>query len=292
MKPILAATAIALFATGIPTAFAADYEPAASYQSAPLRPSIQAHSSGWYIRGDIGHNFKSKTDGGFRVYEGTYRNAHYEHMELRSNTYFGAGAGYRLNAHLRGDVTLAYWNRSGFGSATLDDNWSFDDSSSASALEMMANAYVDLKTFGRVTPYVGGGLGTTYLRYDRLTNRATCINPSNCSGLDYVAWHEGEESWRFTWALMAGVSVDLIHRAKLDLGYRYAHVAGGDAFGFDAGDIAAGATGVQGWDNGFGTHQIRAGLRYEFGGAQIAAYKPEPFVMPAPQPVYEAPVYK
>ena len=63
---------------------------------------------------------------------------------------------------------------------------------------------------------------------------------------------------------MAGASVDLTHSLALDVGYRYTRVFEGDAFKFDASDRAAGATGVQGRDNGFNMHTVRAGLRYSF----------------------------
>lgn len=62
---------------------------------------------------------------------------------------------------------------------------------------------------------------------------------------------------------MAGFSYDVTKNTKIDVGYKYRHIGGGDMFAFDAASAAAGATGVQGTDGGFSQHEIRVGLRYE-----------------------------
>ncbi len=74
--------------------------------------------------------------------------------------------------------------------------------------------------------------------------------------------HDGLESWRFTYAFMGGIAFDVTKNLKLDLGYKYTHVAGGPMFAFDAATAAAGATGAQGRDPGFSQHEVRVGLRY------------------------------
>ena len=67
----------------------------------------------------------------------------------------------------------------------------------------MANAYVDLGTYGSITPYVGGGIGATHVNWDGDSN-TSCANDG--SGCDTTFHHEGRESWRFTYALMAGAA--------------------------------------------------------------------------------------
>ena len=62
---------------------------------------------------------------------------------------------------------------------------------------------------------------------------------------------------------MAGLAYDVTQNMKLDLGYRYRHIDGGSMFGFDPATIAAGASGTQGEDPGFTSHEVRVGLRYE-----------------------------
>lgn len=238
-------------------AHSADLAPiAADYAAAPAY-------DGWYIRGDVGYAFDSRSDGVFDVY-GDDRYP-YDLLSLKWQGDFSAGLGYRLGRHLRGDLTVGYWSRGVEGRAFLpwtDESWSFDDDAGLKAWELLANAYADLKSFGRVTPYLGGGLGVSFLNYGQLTNRASCVGAA-CDP-DYTGYHPGLSSARFTWALMAGATIDLTDRAKLDFGYRYVHVDGGRAFGWDQFDAAAGATGTQTWDGGFSVHQLRIGARYAF----------------------------
>ena len=62
---------------------------------------------------------------------------------------------------------------------------------------------------------------------------------------------------------MAGLSYDITENLKLDVGYRYQNIDSGPMFGYDSDSQLAGASGVQAYDRGFETHEIRAGLRYE-----------------------------
>lgn len=271
-------------------AFSADYEPAPIQPEMPVAAPVAA-ASGWYLRGDVGHSFDAKGDGSYGVWDEGSETAtefDYDEIKLRGNTDFSVGVGYRFNQHLRADATLGYWNRDVFGSSeAFGGTVTFDDTAKAQAWEMMANAYIDLVTWGKITPYIGGGLGFTRIKYGTMKNRSWCTTPGASGCVDYWADHGGLTSTRFTWALMAGATIDITSSTKFDFGYRYSHIKGGKAFGWDASDLAAGASGTQGRDDGFGVHQVRAGLRYEFGGAQ-AAYQPEPL------PVYNepAPVYK
>ncbi len=62
---------------------------------------------------------------------------------------------------------------------------------------------------------------------------------------------------------MAGVAMDVSKNLKIDLGYRYRRIAGGSMARWDATSVAAGATGTRAEDNGFTTHEVKVGLRYE-----------------------------
>lgn len=231
--------------------------------------------TGWYIRGDISYDMATSSTGTYRTYDGTaYSDNNYDQINYRSGNDWSIGAGYQFNSYLRGDVTIGSWHRQVDGTDTDPNPCSLaaavgstcrsEDTAKVNAWESMVNVYGDLGTFVGLTPYVGGGLGFTNLSYSDLTNTAYCVDGT--TGLDTgvcgVATHPGESSWRFTWALMAGASYDISKNLKFDLGYRYSHVAGGAAFGFDAASASAGATGVQGKDDGFSTHQIKAGVRY------------------------------
>ena len=146
------------------------------------------------------------------------------------------------------------------------------DTSSYSALLMLANAYADLGTWHGFTPYVGAGIGGAYVKWDNLRNTV--------GGITTV--HEGAKNWRFAYAAMAGTSYCLTDRLKLDVGYRYARVNGGRMFELaPAGPGGAGP----GFDRGFDIHEGRAGLRYQFSGNSGCGSAPLPYE-PAPEPIY------
>lgn len=228
-----------------PAGFAADYvEPVPEVVVAP--PAV----GGWYLRGDVGYSaakFRGATytqagsncdpcGGGLGVYEKELKGG-----DLKGSFLFGGGVGYQVTDYFRTDLTLDYMTRSKFTSDR--------DETHMSALSLLANAYVDLGNFGGVTPYVGAGVGGTRVKWADLHD----TTPGN-NGV-----HSGQADWRFTYALMAGASVDLTHNLKLDAGYRYRHVNGGKMFGanYGLGD---------GYDKGMNIHDVRVGLRYAFGG--------------------------
>ena len=65
-----------------------------------------------------------------------------------------------------------------------------------------------------------------------------------------------------TYALMAGFSYDVAAHTKLDFGYRYSQIGAGDMMDYGNADRKAGAKNAKGKDDGFGRHEIRAGLRF------------------------------
>ena len=103
------------------------------------------------------------------------------------------------------------------------------DRSSLTAYTLLANAYVDLGTYGYVTPYVGAGIGGSYVKWKNLRNVACADDGSFC---DDQVTHGGKGNWRFTYALMAGASIDVTCNVKADVGYRYLHIDGGNMFGY------------------------------------------------------------
>ncbi|MFD1199655.1 outer membrane protein [Brucella gallinifaecis] len=193
-------------------------------------------TSGWYLRGDIGYSWNR------------FRRADFELPDLNGNRFdgdlngsfvLGGGIGYQITDYLRTDLTLDYLTRAKF---TTDY-----DESRMSGLSVLANAYVDLANFGGVTPYIGAGLGATRVKWDDM---AVAANGHELSG---------QADWRFTYALMAGASVELTHNLKLDASYRFRHMNGGTMLegGSDIGAVS---------DKGINAHDIRVGLRYMFGG--------------------------
>ncbi|MCF3638381.1 porin family protein [Rhizobium sp. TRM95111] len=250
-------------------------------QAPAIEQPVVAAASGWYLRGDIGWGYNDLR--GAHFYQGSNANRRsFDSADLKSSFSLGGGVGYQINNYLRTDVTLDYMFNADFEGSTsggcgVAADCVSTDRSSLSALSLLANAYVDIGTYGIVTPYVGAGIGGTYVKWDDLEN-TSCENgdPTNC---DPTVTHKGKRNWRFTYALMAGASVDLACNLKADAGYRFRHVTGGNMFGYAM-------NGGPGSDKGFYTHEARLGLRYMLDACQEATYMP-PADIPVQQPVYK-----
>lgn len=270
MKGILSGV-VAVLLSGT-AAIAADiYQP-------PVEPIVEQpveviQTSGWYLRGDVGYAWNNLRGANF--YQGGPGGsiAEFATAEIDDSWVAGVGVGYQFNNYLRTDVTLDYWGGGDFAGSTFGGCGSVvgpcvsTDVSSVSAWSLMANAYVDIGTYGAFTPYVGAGVGATHVKWDKLRNTSCSIsNPGAC---DPTTEHEGESKWRFTYALMAGTAIDLTCNLKADVGYRFRQVDDGNMFGYANG-------GGPGYDEGFYIHEARAGLRYSFGNVCEVPYEPPP----------------
>ncbi|MEC5410318.1 MULTISPECIES: outer membrane protein [unclassified Aurantimonas] len=261
----------------------------------PPAPVEEVSTAGWYLRGDVGYVFESETSGKYGYLRGGYGGGdfvqyyHYDNIETDSAFMVGGGLGYRFNAFARMDLTADYFTADVTGSSNCVDvpsaYCSYADSSEIDVWTVMANAYVDLGTYGRFTPYVGGGAGVANVSYGTMNNKFECNGGFTATNCGETFTHEGMSEWRFAYSLMAGASIDITQNLKFDAGYKYTRIAEGEAFGWDAQDIANGASGVQGYDHGYDLHAVRAGLRYEFGGGGFGKGKGKAPVY-APDPVY------
>lgn len=256
-------------------ALAADIaEPPVVEAPAPMAPVYEeADYGGWYIRGDLGYRKSNMDSPEYVLPFGQV--GRFDTHELKGGFSVGGGVGYQVTKYFRTDLTLDYWSKTKFNGGTSGFcgtglPCTSTDTSSYSALLLLANAYVDIGTWHGITPYVGAGIGGANLKWNSLIN----TDP------DGEFEHEGHSSWRFAYALMAGASYCLTDTTKLDVGYRFSHINGGRMFGYRAG-------GGPGFDDGINTHEVRAGLRYQFGGRSDCAPPPPVYVPePEPEPVY------
>ena len=244
-------------------------EPVVIESPAPVVEHVAA-ASGWYLRGDLGYAFNGSLRGSYVTY-GAPGGSNTISGDLDDVFNGGVGVGYQVTKYLRADLTADYFAKSSFSGRTVGGpcliggvsvtNCVSNDSSKLAALSIMANAYVDLGTYGRVTPYVGAGIGATHVKWDSLINtECDASNPASCNT---PVTHGGGKGWRATFAVMAGASVDLTCNLKADAGYRYRHVEGGDFFDF-AGSAGPGKHGA------LKSHEVRAGLRWAIGGNNCA----------------------
>lgn len=277
MRKVLSGV-VAVLLTGT-SAYAADiYQP--QVIEAPVQEAAIVETGGWYLRGDAGWSY-NKLRGAHYFQGSNSLDRDFDTSKLKSGFIIGGGVGYQINDHFRTDATLDYMFKSNFRGSTsggcgISGACTSTDVASLTALSLLANAYVDIGKYGIVTPYVGGGIGGTYVKWSDLKN-TSCANDG--SGCDPTFTHGGKKSWRFTYALMAGAAVDLTCNLKADVGYRFRHVTKGDMFGYVA-------NGGPGYDKGFYSHEARAGLRYSFNGCETATYIP-PADIPVEQPVYK-----
>lgn len=237
--------------------------------------SESAVAQGWYIRGDLGYAGWGKSDkpdytayapGGAVFSQGSFDNARFS-----KPISYGLGVGYQFSDSLRADVTTDFFNGDLTGNSALAvpcaagspaaTNCRFDYKGDYFAGNVMANSYVDLGTVAGITPYLGVGAGATYVKWSDVGAQPVCVDGGGaCAGASNAAVGlKGEDSWRFTYALMAGASVDLTNRIKFDFGYRFSDTAGGKAF--SGGSLGPAIDSVEGRDDGFQKHEIRAGLR-------------------------------
>lgn len=202
---------------------------------------MPVENSGWYVRGDFGYGFNSDptiTDDQASFFVGE---------SLDDNVSFGGGIGYNIMRGFRVDLTLDY--------RADADLYAYYPASPASPLtgELsswvgLANFYYDFDMGHRITPYVGVGLGFAAHTMDA---------GKNIGAGDFTDF-SGKTETEFAWALMAGVDIDLRSNWKLDIGYRY----------LDLGDVsytdATSGTKTFIIDD-LESHEIRVGLRYQFG---------------------------
>ncbi len=277
MKKLLSALVLGISFTG--SAIAADLiEPPVIEAPEQVIPLEQA--GGWYIRGDVDYGMLSTKGVDYDVLTGS---ASFNSAKLKGAFSAGAGIGYQVNDYFRTDLTLNYHFKSAFrgstsgfcnetpvggGPATTTAGCVSSDVASASVYTLLANAYADLGHYSGFTPYVGAGIGGAHVSWGDLTNTATCTATTGNVCVPTVAYtHKGISSMRFAYALHAGASYDISSNLKLDAGYSWTHVNGGDMFRYKGLVNHVDDTGVMGRDKGINIHEVRVGLRYQFGGS-------------------------
>ena len=262
----------AVLALAASPAFAFDMPPPVE---APEYTGTISDVGGWYIRGDLGYN--ATLDPGkpswsdYKKRTGSYDNMTFDTARLDGDFNLSAGAGYQFNDYLRSDLTLDYFKASFEGTSSRNSPCSngqpgtkcrFSHTDNMAALGLLANAYVDLGTYWGLTPYLGAGAGMTNIDWKGMTTAKRCVGRGCDRSRKYVDEETpGAESWRFTYAFMAGISYDVAAHTKLDFGYRYARIASGDMSNYGDNSQRAGARNPRGKDDGFGRHEFRAGLR-------------------------------
>jgi opacity protein-like surface antigen len=270
LNSILLAGAVVMSA-GFGAARAADILPVdlpPIYSEAPELTPVEI-GNGWYLRGDVGYDFESDTERSRNLHVGAFTDGGQgSELTIEDGANVQIGAGYQFTDFLRADVTGRYSKSDVNGAVPLLGGclWAepceASDSAEMTNWEIMGNAYVDLGTVAGFTPYLGAGAGAVHVDYENASIRYcdALLNGAAAGCEDISA--EGRKDWRFAYSLMAGVSYDVSQALKLDLGYRFLDVDGGNAYEVDSAILDDVNVGLTAQDDGFQRHTIQAGLRY------------------------------
>lgn len=177
-------------------------DPPFNWPAAPevqrARLPITELSSGWYLRGDVGYRFNRAgvPDSLVTITSQSY-----------GNTYvYGGGFGYKYQ-WFRTDATLDYGARAMYHGNTATVPAFYNGK--VSAMTALANVYFDLGTWSLVTPYVGAGIGTSY------------VNVTDYINVTVPVLIPQAGRWNLSWAAMGGASFRFAPNWALDVGYRY-----------------------------------------------------------------------
>lgn len=265
----------------------------------PLDDGPAELGTGWYLRGDVGYaNISSPTIIADLI---------------NSNKFTGAvsgslGAGYQYNSWLRTEIALdrsvirpeamaaPIWcpyanhplssqvdsSKLGYG---IDPAETCVPRTTANLTRTtgLFNAYIDLGNWFGITPYIGAGVGASYVRssggvsYYKTSDGSPYtadLSPVDGYPLIWVSKWSGNPvfpqpmlafapqnwnhslskgSWKLAWALLAGFSYDIAQNLKIDVGYRYLNA--GKYVGLPG---AAGASPVS---SDLVSHEVRLGVR-------------------------------
>jgi opacity protein-like surface antigen len=297
-------------------ALCAQHAPAADFRfPVETAPDIVSQpvelGSGWYLRGDVGWTHAN----GPRLSSIS--------LDQKANLWnLDVGAGYKFNNWLRADATLGFSKPrdvAGRGSVVTcpyylsglstqseppvnlgylwDPELQTCNSNFRAELkktDLMLNAYVDLGSWGGLTPFVGVGAGVSMLKSSSglIYSKTSTGEPYvvdltasggfpefwiNKNGGKVTSWTDAtgvvrqgqppvafdKQNWNrqtsktnlnLAWSLMGGVAYDVTPQLKAELGYRY----------MNSGSFTSGASLLtSSVKSTITSHQVKLGLRYQ-----------------------------
>jgi opacity protein-like surface antigen len=207
--------------------------------SPPPTPRYVELLSGWYMRADVGYRW-NRVDG---LDSGVGSTSHQTFDSVGATL----GAGYKYQ-WLRVDMTLDYGTPADFRARTAAPVAQPQYTTVIDNVSGLLNGYIDFGTWWGFTPYVGAGVGATYVRSQHY-NDTSLPGPGESRTFGKT---------NFSWAWMAGVSFQMKPQWLIDVGYRH----------LDLGGVTS--TEGTGLPTDFmtitkhSTNEVRVGLRYMF----------------------------
>ena len=222
-------------------------------------------TTAWYIRGDVGYSAFQDMDG---VEGGQYA---LTGLDIDGGYSVGGGIGYYFTPSLRGDITVDYLAESeitGINNNAAAPVGGGTREFGFRSTAVLLNAYYDFNRFGRLSPYVGVGVGAAF----------NSTSSGDATGAAYTAGTSGSirpgSSTSFAYALMAGATYKISDGLYLDGSYRYLNI--GDLSTGSLDDLTENdpaitiAPAVRAANNGGSTtiddvdvHQVRIGIRQD-----------------------------
>jgi opacity protein-like surface antigen len=258
------------------TVFAADLLP----PPPPLDPGVVvvAESDGWYLRGDAGVGM-TVVNGMRSTFTLNVPDPRWDSKSISDTAFVRVGLGYQFNNWFRADLTGEYrigshiqgvqsFNQGFFFTpATADRSYDNYSGNIAHAV-LMANGYVDLGTWNRITPYLGVGLGYAYHFVSGLHDYGgvSSFAPGQfgISGLGYAP---SRTTGSFAWAVMAGLGYNVNEHLKLDIGYRYLDLGTAKSAAIVCQTQPVATCPFEGHNYKLASHDISIGMRWMFGAS-------------------------
>lgn len=220
--------------------------------------------SNWYLRGDIGYKWYGSPTAHYddpAYLADPLDGGNFINEDISNTGVVGVGFGYRFNQYFRGDFTLDYeWPGEFHGNLHCIDTGTpcgltdySDEFASIAAWSGLINAYFDLGTWGGLTPYLGAGIGMSYLT----VSNVHFVNPPASDTPGPGSWSGSASKWNFAWALMAGASFNISRDWLVDVNYRYINL--GNAVS-PVLPVLDGTQPIR-YDN-INAQEVRIGLRY------------------------------
>lgn len=252
----------------------------------PAIETVQPAERAFYVRGDFGYAFNKI--GGFSQPEVLDNGGSFVSSDVGHAPYIGAGIGWRFTNWLRFDLTGEYrFSADATAQDYLQTNLHGPDgqltastkySGEFTSIVGLANVYFDLPEWHGITPYVGGGIGFARNTFSDFatSSHGTFLDfsTSKLTTQDTTGFANDKSEISFAWALMAGLSIDVSSRAKLDLGYRYVNLGGKIAISSNIINCVCGTVASPLTGDDLESHEIRVGLRFELGSADEQRYEP------------------
>lgn len=208
--------------------------------------SASAQEDGIYIGGGAGYGFTMDT--------GVQGGGRDDDTEFDGGLAGIGSVGYGFGNGLRAELELGYREND------VDSIAGVNGAGDVEALSAMANVAYDIDLGGRVTPYVGAGVGLANI---------------DASGVSPIAGSTvNDDDTVLAYQALAGVAVGLTDQLKLTFDYRFLNT--------DKVELtASNGTNV---DANYRNHSLMVGLRFSFGAPPAPPPTPEPVAQAEPAP--------